>query len=139
MPFRGRQAINLEMDREMSMTIPFLEDWEKEHLDPEIRDIVLALNRLGYITVMSCAGHHDNGRGSKMGAIDLVRGPRHEAIRAILSHAGLKGIRVRKLRRIPPYITDKGVTEVTRANFAGIGAFGTERIQQMMKRGVWPT
>lgn len=117
------------------MTTRFLEDWEVKRLDPEIREIILGLNRLGYVTLMSCAGHSDNGH--RGGEIDFIKGPSQEAIRAVLSFAGLKGIRVRELRRIPPYITDKGMTKVTRANFASIGATGTKRILQMMEQGVW--
>jgi len=77
---------------------------EVRDIDPEIRDIVLDLNRRGYGTVGSCAGHSSRSHGfisfSDYGDIDTFTGgdtaftqDEKEEIRAILKEHGLTGIR----------------------------------------------
>jgi hypothetical protein len=61
-------------------------------IDPEIRPTVLKLNREGFRTQGSCAGHKDRG----FIVLSKLKPERKEDVRVILKDSGLKSIRVEK-------------------------------------------
>ncbi|MFC2003557.1 hypothetical protein ACFLV4_06430 [Chloroflexota bacterium] len=64
-------------------------------IDPEIADVVVALNEAGFITYGSCAGHNAYiGAGKEMGYFSIEGYRDKERIRRILEAYGLKSIRV---------------------------------------------
>jgi len=65
-------------------------------LDPEIVDLIIELNKAGFSTYMSCAGHRSTGPGKGMlrGFIGFKRCNDKEGITKILEAPGLRNIRV---------------------------------------------
>lgn len=61
-------------------------------IDPEIRTTVLKLNREGFRTQGSCAGHKDRG----FIVLGKLKPEKKEEVRDILKDAGLKSVRVEK-------------------------------------------
>jgi len=84
-------------------------------LDPEIKNIVVALNHFGFVTYLSCAGHSDRGY------ISFKCGYDHKAIKAILSWRGLQNIEIEESNDTPPILLMQGITAYIRASFDPIG------------------
>ncbi|MBA7663391.1 hypothetical protein ES703_71431 [subsurface metagenome] len=107
-------------------------------LDREIKELVGVLNRHGFKTYYSCAGHapyagYEGHAPYYRGCIQLLR-INHEPLRAILEWYGLKDIKIRDLSRVSPYGQDQGIpkgTKVTETRFAPIGLTVKQRVAQM--------
>ncbi len=63
-------------------------------LDPEIVDSIIELNKAGYFTKSSCAGHHGKGRGKMRGYIAFYHYDDKAGIIRILKAYGLTDIRI---------------------------------------------
>lgn len=103
-------------------------------LDKEIKDLVIVLNRAGFVTYYSCAGHSANGRFGRVekGCIQVSRVSRcqREALRAACQWRGLKGIKIRDIK-VSPYGQEQGITEGTQVTFEPIGLTLEQRLAQL--------
>lgn len=107
-------------------------------LDKEIKGLVTMLNKYGFRTYYSCAGHapyagYNGHEPYYRGCIQLLR-VAHEPLKAILEWHGLKDIKIRDHPRVSPYGQDQGIpkgTKVTEARFAPIGLTVKQRVAQM--------
>jgi len=89
-------------------------------IDPEIRDAVLALNRLGYKTVSSCAGHSESPEEEPVGDILFARRYPHRKLRELLKDFGLDVISVEDISN-PWYPRPR-----TRVTFQPLGGVSIE-------------
>lgn len=89
--------------------------FDKDFLDPEIREAIIRLNASGFITAGSCAGHRDCplGHGAR-GFISFESVYSHSAVLAVLTWYGLKNITVEDI-----HDNDNGNWTV--ANFDPVG------------------
>lgn len=88
----GKTAIELEM--------PPQSRFMGLRLDLEIVDLIIELNNAGFITYVSCAGHHsiEPGKGMFRGFIGFRWYADKDSLIKILSAYGLKNIRVEDQR-----------------------------------------
>ena len=84
------------MSTKTKFNIPPKSRFRGLRLDPEIVDLIIELNKAGFSTYMSCAGHRSTGPGKGMlrGFIGFKRCNDKEGITKILEAHGLRNIRV---------------------------------------------
>lgn len=103
-------------------------------LDREIKELVGVLNRHGFKTYYSCAGHGGNGRTGRVysGCIQVSRILRcqREALRAACQWRGLKGIKIRDIK-VSEYGQEQGITEGTQVTFEAVGLTVEQRLGQL--------
>ena len=94
---------------------------EKELIDPEIWDILVDLNRRGFITYQSCAGHRSIAEPNRLnyGYIGFLRLDAYEkeGLIWVLQSYGLKGIKVEDITEDNYWFQG----EATMATFNSIG------------------
>ena len=82
------------MSIETNFRIPPKSKFRGLRLDPEIVDLIIELNKAGYFTLNSCAGHHSKGRGKMRGYIAFHHYDDKAGIIRILKAYGLTDIRI---------------------------------------------
>ena len=83
------------MSTETKLKLPPKSKFRGLRLDPEIVDLVIELNRAGFSTYGSCAGHPSySGKGMMKGYISFEGYNDKEGIMKILQSYGLTNIRI---------------------------------------------
>ena len=90
-PFKG-----VEMSIKTKFNIPPKSRFRGLRLDPEIVNLIIELNKAGFSTYSSCAGHPGKGtaKGMLRGYIGFERCNDKEGITKILEAYGLRNIRI---------------------------------------------
>lgn len=93
---RPRIFKGVEMSTKTKYKIPPKSKFRGERLDPEIVELIIELNKAGFSTYMSCAGHRSvaPGKGMLRGFIGFKRCNDKEGILKILEAHGLRNIRI---------------------------------------------
>ena len=112
-PFRG-----VEMGTKTKSNIPPKSKFRGLRLDPEIVGLIIELNRAGFSTYGSCAGHSSySGKGMMRGYISFEGYNDKEGIMKILEAYGLRNIRIEHLMDA----SDGYSGEATLVSFDAIG------------------
>ena len=84
------------MGTKTKFNIPPKSKFRRERLDPEIVELIIELNKAGFITYGSCAGHPSySGKGMMRGYISFEGYYNNkEGIRKILEAYGLRSVRI---------------------------------------------
>ena len=83
------------MSKKTNFRIPPKSSFRGLRLDPEIVDLIIELNKAGFITYGSCAGHPSySGKGMMRGYISFEGYNGKEGIMKILKAHGLRNIRI---------------------------------------------
>lgn len=83
------------MSRKTNWRIPPQSKFRGLQLDREIVDLIIQLNRAGFVTYSSCAGHPSySGKGMMRGYISFEGYNDKEGIRKMLEAHGLRHIRI---------------------------------------------
>jgi len=116
---RGAAGANeVEMSTKTKSDIPPQSRFRRLRLDPEIVELIIELNKAGFITYGSCAGHPSySGKGMMRGYISFEGYNNKEGIVKTLEGYGLRNIRIE--HRLDD--TDGYRGEATLVSFDAIG------------------
>ena len=106
------------MSIETKLKLPPKSMFRGLRLDPEIVELIIELNKAGFITYGSCAGHPSySGKGMMRGYISFEGYNDKEGIMKILKAYGLRNIRI----EYRPDASDNYRGEATLVSFDAIG------------------